>query len=281
MPEKPEVITVAKKLSLRLIGKKILFTKVLWPNIPDGISVNDFEAKLQNQEILEITTRGKWIVFHLTDFLLLVHLRMEGKFFFRKGLDPIGKHEHVIFTLDSDEELRFQDVRKFGKMRIVPKENFENYEPFVSLGYEAWDEALTPDYLLDQFRRKTLPIKSTLLDQSIITGIGNIYADEILFLSKLNPYLPAKHLNEKDCQHIIQYTKEVLDKAILEGGTTIRNYTSEEGVTGLFQNHLYVHMQEGNACPNCKTVIVCDKIGGRSTYYCPMCQKEREELESL
>lgn len=274
MPEKPEVVTVAKKLSLRLIGKRILSVNVLWKNIPEGISVDDFEKQLQNQEILEITTRGKWIVFHLTDVLLLVHLRMEGKFFFRTKEDVVTKHEHVIFTLDDGEELRFADVRKFGKMRIVPKDCYEEYEPFLSLGLEAWDDALTADYLLEKYRRKTLPIKSSLLDQTIITGIGNIYADEILFLSKLNPYLPAQHLKKEDCEHIIENTKQVLDKAILEGGTTIRNYTSEEGVTGLFQNHLYVHMQEGNQC-SCGSVIIREKIGGRSTYYCPNCQKRR------
>lgn len=273
MPEKPEVITVAKKLSLRLIGKKIISTRVLWPNIPEAISKEEFEQKLRNQTIEEITTRGKWIVFHLTDYLLLVHLRMEGKFFFRKSSDPISKHEHVIFTLDSKEELRFADVRKFGKMRLLPKEGYEDLEPFSTLGLEAWDQNLTAKYLQEKFKKKSLPIKTVLLDQTIITGIGNIYADEILFLSKLNPLTPANKVKKKECETIIQNTVAVLDKAIEEGGTTIRNYTSEEGVTGLFQNHLFVHMQENNPCQICNTPIIRIKVGGRSTYYCPKCQK--------
>jgi len=276
MPEKPEVITVAKKLSLRLIGKKIVSVKVLWKNIPEKITPEEFENKLKNEEILEITTRGKWLVFHLTDYLLLVHLRMEGKFFFREKGEAIRKHEHVIFTLDSNEELRFSDVRKFGKMRIIPKENPEQYEPFLSLGLEPWDKSLTPDYLLEHYKKKILPIKTTLLDQSIITGIGNIYADEILFLSKLNPETPTRNLTKRDCRNIIENTKIVLDKAIQEGGTTIRSYTSEEGVTGLFQNHLYVHMQEKQACKKCGSTIIRIKIGGRSSYYCPKCQKRRK-----
>lgn len=273
MPEKPEVITVAKKLSLKLIGKEITDVKVLWNNIIEGIEVNEFCKKLKGEKILKIDTRGKWIVFHLTDFLLLTHLRMEGKFLYRKKGDEIKKHEHVIFTLDDNEELRFQDVRKFGKMRIIPKEDSEKYEPFSSLGLEAWDKNLTPNYLLDKYKKKSLPIKSVLLDQSIITGIGNIYADEILFLSKLNPLTSAKLLKEEDCKNIIENTIITLDKAIKEGGTTIRSYTSEEGVTGLFQNSLLVHSKENEPCSVCHEKIIKTRVGGRGAYYCPKCQK--------
>lgn len=273
MPEKPEVITVAKKLSLKLIGREITDVKVLWDNIIEGITPEEFCKRLKGEKILKIDTRGKWIVFHLTDFLLLSHLRMEGKFLYRKPTDEIGKHEHVVIRLDNDEELRFQDVRKFGKMRIIPKLNPEEYEPFLSLGLEAWDKNLTPSYLKEKYKRKSLPIKSVLLDQSIITGIGNIYADEILFLSRLNPLTPAKTLGENDLKNIIENTVITLDKAIIEGGTTIRSYTSEEGVSGLFQNSLNVHAKEGEKCPVCSSIIIKIKVGGRGTYYCPNCQK--------
>lgn len=272
MPEKPEVITVSKKLKNKVQGKTIRKVDVLWDNIIEGISVEEFKKELIGEEILDITTRGKWIVFHLTNKLLLTHLRMEGKFFYREIGDAIEKHQHVIFTLD-DMELRFADVRKFGKMRIIPKIDPEKYEPFLSLGKEPWDKELTPDYLESKYKLKRLPIKSVLLDQSIITGIGNIYADEILFLSKINPLKSAKDLTKVDRENIIENTIQVLDKAIEEGGTTIRSYTSEEGVTGLFQNNLYVHEQEGCPCKICKSKIIKIKVGGRGTYYCPKCQK--------
>ena len=158
-------------------------------------------------------------------------------------------------------------------MRIIPKIDPEKYEPFLSLGLEPWDKKLTPNYLMDKYKKKTLPIKSVLLDQSIITGIGNIYADEILFLSRLSPLIPAKSLNEENLKDIIDNTITTLDKAIKEGGTTIRSYTSEEGVSGLFQNSLLVHSKEGEECSVCKTKIVKIKVGGRGTYYCPECQK--------
>lgn len=275
MPEKPEVITVARKLCLRLKGRTIEKVKVLWPNIPDGIEVEEFEKKLCGQKILDIDTRGKWLVFHLSDWLLLVHLRMEGKFFFRKSTDPIGKHEHVIFSLDNYEELRFADVRKFGKMRLLPKTNYENLEPFKSLGLEVWDKRLQKEYLFNCYKKKRVPIKTVLLDQSIITGIGNIYADEILFLSGISPLTKSCNLSLDDCYNIIKNSINVLDKAVLEGGTTIRSYTSEEGVTGLFQNSLNVHAKEGEKCPVCQDIIVKIKVGSRGTYYCPNCQKTK------
>ncbi len=262
MPEKPEVITVAKKLSLRLIGKTIDSVSVYWDNMIEGLTPQEFCEKLKGQQILEITTRGKWLVFHLTDYLLLVHLRMEGKFFFREKGRERGKHEHVIFDL-KEEELRYQDTRKFGKMTILPKEHPEDYPPFSKLGLEPWDSHLTAKYLQEKYRKKSLPIKTALLDQTIITGIGNIYADEILFLSHLNPRIAAKDLTEEDCKAIIKNTMLVLDKAIHEGGTTIRSYTSEEGVTGLFQNHLYVHAREKEACRICGTEI--EKIKERNS----------------
>lgn len=275
MPEKPEVITVAKKLAPRLIGRKIEDVKVLWPNIIMDLSARDFENRLKGQEILEISTRGKWLVFTLSTCLLLIHLRMEGKFFFRDKEEDLKKHEHVIFTLDNNCTLRFHDTRKFGKMKILSKEHYEEEEPFLSLGLEVWDKGLTPAYLIEKFKKKTLPVKSTLLDQSIITGVGNIYADEILFLSKIHPLTPSKDLTERDLVAIIKNAKVVLDKAIMEGGTTIHSYTSEEGVTGLFQNYLLVHSKEGEKCAVCGSKIIKIKVGGRGTYFCDTCQKER------
>ena len=274
MPEKPEVITVAKKLEKKLIGRKITSVEVYHNNMIDYPSVKEFKEKIKNQEIHSITTRGKWIEMTLDDYFLLFHLRMEGKFFFRTEKDERNKHEHVIFNLDDDTQLRFADVRKFGKVMLIEKDKINKMKPYTELGLEPWDKKLTSTYLEEKFSKKTLPIKSVLLDQSIICGIGNIYADEILFLSKINPLTKAKDLTEKNRKDIIKNTVKVLDKAIEEGGTTIRSYTSEEGVTGLFQNNLCVHQREKEPCRVCKTPIVKIKVGGRGTYYCPKCQKE-------
>lgn len=273
MPEKPEVITVTKKLEKRLLGRKITDCKVYYEPIIDYSSSKEFIDKVKNQTIRSFSTRGKWIVVELDTDYLLVHLRMEGKFFFRDIGSPLEKHHHVVFTIDNEEELHFQDVRKFGRMKLIPKDKINEMPPFTELGLEPWDKKLTANYLKEKLQNKKIPIKTALLDQSIITGIGNIYDDEILFLSKINPMLPANEVKLNDLENIIKNTITTLDKAIAEGGTTIRNYTSEEGVTGMFQNHLYVHTKVGEPCPVCKTTIVKTKVNGRGTYYCPNCQK--------
>lgn len=273
MPEKPEVITVTKKLEKKLLGRKITDCKVYYEPIIDYPSSKEFINNIKNQTINSFTTRGKWIVIELDKDYLLVHLRMEGKFFFRNIDSLLEKHHHVVFTIDNKEELHFQDVRKFGRMKLIPKEKINDMPPFTELGLEPWDKKLTATYLKEKFKNKKIPIKTALLDQSIITGIGNIYDDEILFLSKINPLLPANQVKEKSLDAIIKNTILTLDKAIAEGGTTIRSYTSEEGVTGLFQNHLYVHTKVGEKCPVCGTIIVKTKVNGRGTYYCPKCQK--------
>lgn len=273
MPEKPEVITVTKKLEKRLLNRKITECHVYYESIIDYPSSKEFIDKIIGQTMNSFSTRGKWIVIELDTDYLLVHLRMEGKFFFREKNVPLEKHHHVVFTIDDKEELHFQDVRKFGRMKLIPKEKINEMPPFTELGLEPWDKNLTSNYLKEKLKNKKIPIKTALLDQSIITGIGNIYDDEILFLSHINPLTPANNLKNKDLELIIENTIITLDKAIQEGGTTIRNYTSEEGVTGLFQNHLYVHTKVGKPCPNCGTTIIKIKINGRGTYYCPKCQK--------
>ncbi len=274
MPEKPEVITVAKKLEKKILGKKIIDVNILYPKMIDYPDIVTFKKCIKNQTINSITTRGKWIVVELDTDYLLFHLRMEGKFFFRNKNDEINKHEHIIFLLDDEIELRFADVRKFAKVMLIPKDKLLTMKPYTELGLEPWDKNLNVEYLKEKLKNKKLPIKTILLDQSIITGIGNIYADEILFLSKVNPLTKPNLLTDVDFDNIIKNTTKVLDKAIEEGGTTIRSYTSEEGVTGLFQNNLNVHQREGEECYTCKTKIVKIRVGGRGTYYCPKCQKE-------
>ena len=275
MPEKPEVITVTKKLEKRLLNKKIISVDVRYPKMIDYPSVDLFTKNIKNQTFKSFTTRGKWIVCELDKDYLLFHLRMEGKFFFRTKDDEYTKHEHVIFNLDDGQQLRFADVRKFGKVMLIPKDKLYDMKPYNELGKEVWDKDLTSKYLKEQFKNKSLPIKSLLLDQSIVTGIGNIYADEILYLSSIHPETKGSKLNDKELNSIISNSISVLDKAIEEGGTTIRSYTSEEGVTGMFQNNLYVHQRAKEPCRKCNTIIEKIRVGGRGTYFCPKCQKKK------
>lgn len=274
MPELPEVETVKETLKLKLIGKKIKDVKVYYDGIIAYPEVKEFSKQIKNLPIKDIKRRGKWLMFDLDNYYLLSHLRMEGKYFFKNKKDKLDNHEHVVFTLDDDEELRYRDTRKFGKMYLIKKEDINSIGPIKDLGLEPWDDNLNINYLKDKYKNKRLPIKTVLLDQSIIVGIGNIYADEILFLSKLNPLIKCCDLKDNDLNNIIKYTKEVLEKAIKLGGTTIRTYTSVDGVHGRFQNELLIHGKDKDVCPNCGQPIEKIRVGGRGTYYCINCQKD-------
>lgn len=269
MPELPEVETVKNTLKNIVLGKKIIASNIYWNNIIAYPTPEEFKKQIKNQTINDIKRRGKWLMFELDDYFLLSHLRMEGKYFFKHKEDPLNKHDHVTFTFNDGTELRYNDTRKFGKMYLLKKEIASSVKPLSELGLEPWDKNLTSEYLKTKLKSK--PIKSELLDQSIIVGIGNIYADEILFLSKINPEAKASQIPKVKLQAIIDNTRKVLGEAINYGGTTIKSYESSEGVHGRFQNKLLVHTKE--ICPSCGAKINKITIGGRSTYYCPKCQK--------
>ena len=271
MPELPEVETVKNGLIKKVLNKKITNCKVLYQGIIAYPDKETFIKEIVNQTINDIKRRGKFLIFELDDYYLISHLRMEGKYFIKEPKENLSKHDHVIFTLNNQEELRYNDTRKFGKMHLVKKDEL-NLTPIHKLGLEPWDESLTQKYLKEKINKKKA-IKTLLLDQSIITGIGNIYADEILFLSKINPETTGNNLTNKNLTDIIDNTKKVLEKAIESGGTTIHTYTSVDGITGRFQQELLVHGKKSEPCPNCKTEILKIVVNGRGTYYCPKCQK--------
>ena len=268
MPELPEVETVKETLKKEVLNRVIKDVEIYYDNIIAYPSVDEFKKQIKNQHINDILRRGKFLMFLLDDYYLLSHLRMEGRYYIRSGEKL--KHEHVRFILN-DKNLCYIDTRKFGRMHLIPKDKVYDMKPLNELGLEPWDELLTTSYLKDKYKNKKLPIKTVLLDQSIITGIGNIYDDEILFMSKINPYKKACELKNKDLENIINNTRIVLEKAIKLGGTTIRSYESSEGVHGLFQNELLVH--GGSVCPDCNSKLNIEHINGRGTYYCPKCQK--------
>lgn len=273
MPELPEVETVKEMLKRKVQNRKIIGVSVIYPKMIEYPEVSVFEKEIVGETILDVKRRGKWILFELEHYYLLSHLRMEGKYIIRQLHEPVEKHEHIIFKLDNNEELRYKDTRKFGRMHLIEKEKLYTQKPMSELGLEPWDEHLTADYLKQKFSNKTIPIKTTLLDQSIITGIGNIYANEILFLSKISPLRKSKSLTIEELNFIIENTKKVLEEAIQNGGTTIRTYESSEGVHGRFQQKLFVHGKESEPCPICGNSILKIVVGGRGTYYCSKCQK--------
>lgn len=272
MPELPEVETVKETLKRKILNKKIIDALILYPKIIEYPATDLFKKQIINQTINDIQRRGKWLMFVLDDYYLFSHLRMEGKYNLKNKNKILNKHDHIIFKFIDDTELRYNDTRKFGRMLLLKKQEAIDHKPLNKLGLEPFSDNLSIEYLRKKFKNKKLPIKSALLDQSIITGIGNIYADEILFLSKVNPKEECNKLSNIQLENIIANTNKLLKKAISLGGTTIHSFTSEEGITGLFQRELLVHTK--SKCIICNSDIIKIKIGGRGTYYCPKCQKK-------
>lgn len=274
MPELPEVETVKRTLIPKLVGKTIKSVDVLYPNIIAYPIVSEFINQLSNQTINDIKRKGKWLIFELDNYYLLSHLRMEGKYHFKTKEDKIEKHEHINFILSDDICLRYNDTRKFGVMYLYKTtcvEEVEKLTPLNVLGLEPFDEKLTVSYLKEKWSKCKKPIKTSLLDQSVICGLGNIYADEVCFMVKINPLEVSNTLSNEDLQKIIVCSKDVLTKAISLGGTTIKSFVNSHAATGLFQNELLVHTKE--VCPICSDKIKKIFVGGRGTYFCPNCQK--------
>lgn len=279
MPELPEVEIVVQGLNQMILGEKIKKVEVRWPRIIESPTVEDFKNQLEGQVFEEVKRRGKFILFYLTDDVLISHLRMEGKY---QVVDPKNevedpfdsKHTHVIFHLESGEELRYLDVRKFGRMSLVPKGQEFKHKSLAKLGPEPVAEEFKLDAMQEFLTRRTKAIKGVLLDQHIVVGIGNIYADEILYEAKIHPSRPANSLTAAEEELLYKAIISILAKAVKKGGTTIRSYENAFGKNGNYQDYLKVYGKTGEDCPRCGTPIEKIKVAGRGTHFCPTCQIE-------
>lgn len=278
MPEIAEVETVRNTLKKRILNKPIKSVNVRYPKMIES-NLEEFKKVLVGRSFLDIKRRGKWLIFDLGDYYLLSHLRMEGKYFIKNHEEELNKHEHVIITFTDDTDLRYHDTRKFGRMNLIKKEDLEVAEEIAKQGLEPGDKNLTAKYLVDKFKKKRLPIKTVLLDQTIISGLGNIYANEVLFAAGIDPLKKACDVSLEEASRIVTESNRIIKAAIKMGGTTIKSYTSSLGVTGRFQQYLCVHKREGMPCLKCGTTILNMKVNGRSTYFCPKCQEVTEVNE--
>lgn len=272
MPEIAEVETVRNTLKKMILKKEIKSVSILYPRIIES-DIEEFKKILPGRKISDIKRIGKWLLFDLEDYYLLSHLRMEGKFFVKSSREEVVRHEHIIIHFTDSTDLRYHDTRKFGRMNLVRKEDLEQVKAIKKQGIEPIDENLTKEYLFEQLQKRSLPIKTLLLDQTIISGLGNIYSNEVLFAAKINPLKKGHNISIKECDRIVNASHKIILEAIKEGGTTIKSYTSSLGVTGRFQQFLKVHKKEGEPCEICGTTIKKIQVGGRGTYFCPKCQK--------
>lgn len=269
MPELPEVETVRQTLKLKILNQTIRDVDIRYQQIIKH-DLDDFKKTVIGQTIVDIKRKGKYIIFVLNHHVMIMHLRMEGKFFI-KAHEAYDKHEHVIFKFNSGLELRYHDVRKFGTIHLLNIDGYEKLYPMNALGDEPKD--INASIFYKNIHTSKRPIKAVLLDQHIISGLGNIYVDETLFLARVHPTRLATSITKKEAYLLVDSAKQVLEKAIKLGGTTIRSYTSSLGVHGRFQNELNVHTRQGLLCPVCGNEIIKIKVAGRGSYVCTTCQK--------
>lgn len=273
MPELPEVESVRRGLAQTVVGKTITEVEVRWPRIIQTDSMEIFKKKLINQTIQEIKRRGKFLLIYLDKYVLISHLRMEGKYFLKSELVPVDKHTHVIFGFNDKTELRYNDVRKFGRIQLVPIGEEYKTKSLMKLGPEPTADQLFSSGMTEFLENKTKAIKTILLDQTMVVGIGNIYADEILFDAAIHPQRPGNSLSKSEVSTLRESIIHIMNEAVKFGGSTIRTYHNMLGEDGTYQEYHQVYGKKDESCPNCQTTIEKIQLNGRGTHFCPHCQK--------
>jgi formamidopyrimidine-DNA glycosylase len=267
MPELPEVETIVRQLRRRIVGRTIAAMRVLWPRAVEG-SPGELRRRVRGMTIAGVSRRGKHIGIEGEDgTFFTVHLRMTGKLV-EKLSTPDRRHLRVHFIFRDGTALYFVDARKFGRLRLWPCRGLA----CPGLG----PEPLRPETVLGALRclRTRKPVKSVLVDQSVLAGIGNIYADEALFAAGIHPLRTASGLSDKEIQRVSRGVPRVLRAAISRRGTTLRNYRTVADENGENQEHLFVYGRAGEPCLECGTRIERIRINGRSSHFCPCCQKK-------
>ncbi|KMM37426.1 DNA-formamidopyrimidine glycosylase [Guptibacillus hwajinpoensis] len=273
MPELPEVETVKRTLEELIIGKKITEVHVKWPKIikrPDDIE--EFKMKVVGQSFKRVERRGKFLKLFLEEDVIVSHLRMEGKYRMNQSGEEADHHTHVFFVFDDGTELRYHDVRKFGTMHLFPIGTEELVLPLAQLGHEPFSPEFTVDVLKEGFKKTTRKVKTVLLDQTLVVGLGNIYVDEALFKAGIHPERIASTLNEREMERLQFEIVDTLMEAVNKGGSTIRSYVNSQGKIGTYQDNLFVYGRVGLECKSCSNVLEKIVVGGRGTTYCPVCQ---------
>lgn len=283
MPELPEVETVRQDLQRLTLGPRILAVQVLLTRTIAYPAKEIFGQSLIGACFTRWQRRGKYLLGSLDSGAVLgVHLRMTGQLLWVQGSAPLPAHTRVRLRLEQGWELRFVDPRTFGQMWLVPA----GVEPetvipaLQSLGPEPLSPAFSEAYFQASLQKSRRPIKSALLDQSLVAGVGNIYADEALFLSGIHPLTPASQLSDSAKSRLREALIEVLQVGLEQRGTTLRDYRDLRGLNGNYQGQAWVYGREGDPCRLCGTPIQRIKLAGRSAHFCPHCQPPQGQVET-
>ena len=277
MPELPEVETVCSGLRQLLGGCRVDRLELRRSDLryPFPLLMNE---RLQGSVLQDITRRAKYILIHTdTGYTWIIHLGMSGRIHQVASGDPYGKHDHVVLHLDDGRRIVYNDARRFGFMDLVPTQNLSKNIHLNHLGIEPFDPKLTPENLVQLFHKRTSPIKTALLDQRFIVGLGNIYVCEALWRCEIHPTTPVNQVTLKQWQKLLPEIQKTLQEAIDSGGSTLRDYRQVSGELGYFQHRFFVYDREAGACqrPQCGGTIERLQQSGRSTFFCPQCQRRK------
>ena len=274
MPELPEVETYVRDLAPLLRGRQVCETTVSWPRTITLPDAENFVARIAGQRFVEFGRRGKYMLLGLeSGMTLIVHLRMTGHLIIVAGDAPSAPHTHVVMRLDDGQKLIFQDSRKFGRLWLVT----DPAPVLAHLGPEPFAADFTPAYLAARLHRRAAPIKALLLDQGLVAGVGNIYADEALFRAGIHPRRPAGSLDVAEVAALHAAVQTVLMLGIAKAGSSLgdsslQNYSRPGGAPGGFQEEFKVFRRTGQPCPQCGAPITRIVVAQRGTHFCPHCQ---------
>lgn len=270
MPELPEVETIRRGIEPLVAGKKVSgsllrSTRLRWLPPVQKLS------RLRGQQLLAVERRAKYLIFRFSSDWLLLHMGMSGTLRYCRPGTPPGRHDHFDLVFSDGFRLRFRDPRKFGGVFFFSENPF--YTSFFSAtGPEPFSPLVNGKYLYLKAHGKKIPVKSFIMDQKILAGVGNIYASEALFLSGVLPSRPAGKIAKKRFQRLAEMIRLVLTQAIAAGGTSFRDFLNEQGSPGYFAMKLLVYGKNGRPCPNCGGTISTERVGQRSTFFCRKCQ---------
>ncbi len=272
MPELPEVETIRRGLEEGLRGLSILEVEAFYPKVIKNESPEGFRSRVLGNSFLSVDRKGKYLLLNLdSGQVIVVHLRMTGNLVLSRANSPRQKHLHLLFHLSNGEELRLVDQRKFGEVHLIYSSQVPAYPPLKKLGMDPFDPSFNTKRFEEILKKSSRGIKQVLLDQTKVAGIGNIYADEALFLAKIHPTRRANSLTCKEISKLLFSIREVLARSIQAQGRTFSNYLNARGEPGDY--HPLVHDRNVKNCPCCGKPIEHQKIQGRGTFFCPKCQK--------
>ncbi len=271
MPELPEVETVLRGLKTVLMQQQVSDVVVRCDKLRWPITAN-LKSILMRQQVLALARRGKYLLIHLTKGTLIIHLGMSGRLCVLTNALPLKPHDHVDVVFSDQLLLRYNDPRRFGAILWTDEDPYQHVL-LKKLGPEPFDSAFTAKYLFETTSSTRVAIKALIMNHHMVVGVGNIYAAEVLFLSGIHPATLANQISLEQCRLLVKFIKQVLKKAIEQGGTTLKDFVNSQGKPGYFSQKLKVYGREGLPCVSCQSLVQSITLGQRTSAFCPVCQK--------